>query len=165
MVERVTFLGDTTGMKPEDIRTFVKITGHLYGGSYPSLGDLPKESIVYKTQDLLTRAGIIDPSPIVPCGSIKKRAEQIIQNCNRRRMQIGLGLYWVIDSDPIALVEAIKSTADSKDPLQSEILNSITMIRLGSMQGFDHSDPTTGIRIVSLPCTLSCFPTHPTPNS
>lgn len=165
MIERVTLFGDTTGMKPEAICTFVKIAGHLYGGSYPSRGDLPEESIICKTQDLLIRAGIIDPSPIVLCDSIKERAEQIIQNCSRRRMQIGPGLYWVIDSDPIALVEAIKSTADGKDPLQSEILNSITMIKLGSMQGFDHADPTTGIRIVSLPCTISCFPTHPTPDS
>lgn len=163
--ERVNIFGDISGINASDIRTFVEVTRHLYGGSYPNREkNLPDEEVKRKTSELLSEAGILDSSSITLCNSIEERATQILQDCNLRRMQNGVGLYWIIERDPQPFLEGVKSVKDGVD-LQTGILNSITVVKLGSEQIFDRLDVVTGLRVVSFPSTLYRFPTHPMPAS
>lgn len=166
MAERVTFFGDMTGIKPETICAFVKTTGHLYGGSYPNREEnLPEEGIVSRTRELLAKAGVSNSSPITPCNSAEERARQILQNCSLRRRQHGEGLYWIIDRDPDSLAQAVKLVVTNGDPIQKEILKSITVIKLGPGQGSNYADKETGLSVAYLPHPLNPFPIHPTPDS
>lgn len=164
--ERITIFGDITGIRADDIRTFVRATNHSYGGSYPGCQeDLANEEIVGSTRELLAEAGILDPFPIIPCRSAEERVRQILQNCRLRGMQNGAGFYWIIDRNPHSFVGAVKSVA-SEGNYQADILRSTTtIIKLGLGQAFDQFDPVTEIRLVALPPSIPPFPFHPTPAS
>lgn len=160
--ERITFFGDIKNVNVTDIRNFVEATGHLYGGSYPSREDeLSDEEVVKRTRELLSEAGILNHHPITLCSSIEERATKILQDCNLRRVQNGIGLYWIVDSNPHSLLEAVKSVTNN-DNIQADILRSITVVALGLQHTFDYVDPVTGIRVTALPTTYH-FPVHPTP--
>lgn len=163
--ERVTFFGDIKGINVNYIRLFTEVTDHLYGGSYPNRQEgISDEELTGTTHALLTGAGIFNPDPIILCNSIEERITKILQVCNLRRVQNGEGLYWIIDRDQQSLLESVKSVKDRED-LQTSILNSITVVQLGSEQILDRLDVVTGIRVVSFPPALHRFPTHPTPAS
>lgn len=89
-----------------------------------------------------------------PC-PVEERAKQIMEICRQKE-----GLYHIIDSDPIGFAKATRSIG-----LRVSASNSITVIKPGSTESYDKIDDATGLRIVSLPYSLSRFPTHPTPSS
>lgn len=164
-VERVNIFGDLSGINASDIRTFVDTTNHSYGGSYPNREeDLSDEEVTRRTHELLTEGGVLDPFPITLCSTAQERVIQILRDCNLRRMQNRVGLYWIIDRDPQSFLESARSVKDTVD-LQTATLSSITVVQVGSEQIFDRLDAVTGIRVISFPPALYRFPTHPTPAS
>ncbi|OGE18756.1 hypothetical protein A3J19_01465 [Candidatus Daviesbacteria bacterium RIFCSPLOWO2_02_FULL_41_8] len=166
MAERILLIGDTTGINNQEFCSFVKTVGCSYGGSFPSHKEgLPDATIREETCNLLAEAGILDPSPLVVCGSDQERAAQILQICRLRNEQNQDGegeLYVVIDHDPVSLAAAVKSVARNGNGCPSAT-SRITMIKLGAEYGYDHIDPETGLRLNALPRPLHPFPTHPDP--
>lgn len=163
--ERVNIFGDIKGVNPRDIRIFVEVTHHSYGGSYPNYEEgLPDEEVVRKTRELLAKGGIPDSSPITLCSTSQERAIQILQECNLRWRQNRAGLYWIIDRDPHAFLEVAESVGNNGGP-QADILRSITLVELSAPRAFDYKDTVTGIRAVAFPPTPYRFPVHPTPDS
>lgn len=161
--ERITLFGDIKGINVRHLRTFTTVTDHLYGGSYPNREEnLSDEDVEMRTKELLFKAGVSE-CPITLCNSVEERAIKILQDCSLRRIQNGRGLYWIVDSNPHSLLEAVKSVMDN-DAFQADILRSTTIITLGLQHSFDYVDVATGIRVAALPTTYH-FPTHPTPAS
>lgn len=164
MAERILLLGDTEGIKVQDIRAFMKTVNCLYGGSFPNHREgLSATTVVEETCGFLAEVGIKDPTPLVICGSTQERAEQILQLCALHRKQHGEGLYLILDSNPHALAESAELIATNDNGIPQDILKSITIINLGTKQSFDQIDQETRLRIVYLPHPVIPFPIHTTP--
>lgn len=164
--ERVTFFGNIRDTKPREIRAFIERTNHLYGGIYPSREtNLSDEEVVRRSRKLLVEAGVPNDLPLVLCSSNQERARQVLQSCMRRSQENGTGLYWIIDQNPNSFAEVVKSMASDAINYPPVILKALTVIKLGSTYVFDHLDPDTGMRLVSLQSSLQSFPVHPTPAS
>ncbi len=162
MCERVTIFGDISGMNKEDISTFVAVTSlHKYGGSYPDReSTVSDEEIITNTRDVLTQAGILDPSPVIPCNSDQERAGIILDSCRQRSKRYGLEHYWIIDRHPDLLAAAMRPIFGSH-VTDAYGIASMTIINLGSPRGADRTDQNTGIRICALPHPRTPFPMHP----
>lgn len=159
--ERVIIVGDIKDIRPSELCAFIKTANCLCEGVYPSREQsLPDTEVVERTHALLTKAGIPDSLPITLCSSAEERARCILENLSSRRTPGSNGLYWIIDSNPVSLLTAIRSVTA---PLHTDILKSTTIISFGS--AFSHVDPATGIKITILPRPSYPFPTHPTPAS
>lgn len=167
MKERITFLGNISGIKATNIHAFMEATRHhKFGGSYPNrINMIPDEEILARNLDVLAQAGISDFSPIVLCNSTQERAEAILNYCQLLSTQNGIGNYWIIDADPDSFAAAVQVIVNPHDKNSSgkTILESMTVINLGSPRGYDCKDQKTGIRIVALPRPLVPYPMHPSP--
>lgn len=161
MIERITLFGDISSIHSTDIRSFVKATGHhQFGGSFPLReSEVPDAEIIARNCHILAQAGIIDLPPIVPCNSIQDRAEAILRFCQQHRTQNDKGQYWVLETQPDAFAAAIREVVNS----DKAILQSITVINLGSPRGYDYRDPITGVRVGALTFPLTPYPMHPAP--
>lgn len=168
MAELVTFFGNIPGIKPADLHTFVAtLSHHQFGGSYPDrTNESSDETTTASNRAVLAQTGIPDCSPIVLCDSIQERAKKILAACQRHNAESGSGQYLVVDQNPHALAEAMKSTL-SPDirPAGKDLLKAITIIKLGPVESFDLTDRTTGIRVAALSSSLPPYPMHPTPAS
>lgn len=167
MGERITFFGDISDIRLADLRAFVEVTrNHKIGGSFPTRRTTrtDAENISRAVQTLI-QAGVANCALIVPCSSVQERATQILQNCHLHSTRVGLGQYWIIDQNPDSLAAAMKSCTDPRtnNPVEGDLLRSMTVINLGLPEAYDYTDKT-GIRICSLSHPLVPFPAHPTPS-
>src|SRR6266542_109369 len=77
-----------------------------------------------------------------------ERATQVLQECGAQ-VREGADRFWVLDRDPQQFLQGVQALKDAGAvDLSSNILPSITLVRLGSLQFDDHRDPATGIRVV-----------------
>lgn len=157
---RVIFFGDISGIPVERINRFLEAT-HFppYAGSFPDSHNGQEAEVVRKTHAVLTQAGIAESSPIIPCDSAEERIRQILANPALLARQDGVGRpILVIDRNPLALAEGASHLPDSSQ--LSNLLNHTMIINPGPGEPFDYVDPTTGVRVITLP--PYCYPTHPT---
>lgn len=158
---RVVLFGDITDIPAKTIGKFLKAAGPPpYGGSFPNCQNGQRAEVVRESYELLTQAGIPDPSPITPCDSAEERIKQILQNpaLLSRKDKIGRPIL-IIDRDPKSLLQ---SAAHMPEASQINLLRHTTVISLGPGEPVDYVDPNTDIRVVTLP--PYCYPTHPTVN-
>lgn len=159
---RVLLFGDIAGIPVNTIHRFFEAADHPpYGGGFPDCHNGQRAEATRETYELLTQAGIPDPSPITPCDSEEERVRQILQNPALLSRQNETGrLIIIIDKNPRSLVHA---AAHMQEGPQTDLLSHTTVISLSPGVPVDYVDSGTNIRVVTLP--PYCYPTHPTPAS